>query len=77
MMLHRDKQGKATPAMIAHSDALWQWKTSRVSVRAGNVLLSTLLSTGPMRDRERVMKQGIEWIETSGKEKTPRVPPSA
>jgi hypothetical protein len=77
MMQHRDKPGKAMPMMIIHSNNIQQWKPLRDSVRAENVLLSTLLSTGQMRESNRVIKQGIERIETSGKEKTWRVPPSA
>jgi len=76
-MQHRDKQVIAMRTIIAHSDTLWQWEPLKDSVRARKFLLSTLLSTGIMRDRGGVIKQGRERIETVGKGKTYRVPLSA
>jgi len=76
-MQHRDKQVIAMPTLIAHSDMLWQWEPLKDRVKARKFLLSTLLSTGIMRDRDRGIEQGIERIETVGKGKTYRVPLSA
>jgi hypothetical protein len=77
MIQHKDNQAKAMPTTIANSDTRGQWKRLRDSVRAENVLLSTLLSTSIIRDSDKAMKQGIERVETNGKGKTWRVPPSA